>query len=103
MLKIKPGVRILGLKPELLLGIMIVERGYAIHGIKCVITSIVDGKHSRGSIHYAGYACDFRTRNIPAHMVDLVYKKLKEALGADFDFIYEQDHFHLEYQPKLSY
>ena len=103
MLKIKPGVRILGLRPELLLGVMIVSSTMQKYGVDCVITSIMDGKHSRGSFHYSGAACDFRTRNVPAHMLQIIFKKLKENLGKDFDFILERDHFHLEYQPKLPY
>jgi hypothetical protein len=101
---IKPGVRILGLRPELLLGVHIVDAIFAKHGLDCVITSVIDGKHSRASLHYTGCGIDFRTRHIKiAGVTEEIRIEAKAALGDDFDFIFEGNHFHMEYQPKNGY
>lgn len=102
-LQIKPGVRILGIKTETLLGVQVVASVYAKHGIDCVITSVIEGVHSRASIHYAGQAVDFRIRDIPPHVLSTITLDCKEALAADFDFVLEDNHYHMEFQPKVPY
>ena len=102
-LQIKPGVRIIGIKSEANLGVQIVASVFAKHGIDCVITSVVDGKHSRASIHYSGGAVDFRIRDIPPTLLSSITLEIKEALGGDFDFILEGNHYHMEWQPKEPY
>lgn len=69
-------------------------------GCKCVITSGIDGKHSAGSLHYVGLALDFRIRDVPADERERLRSKIAANLGPGFDFIIENDHYHLEYQPK---
>lgn len=100
MIRLKKGVRINGLKPELLLGIMIVKSVFDKYGFDCVLTSVVDGKHSRGSFHYSGNGADFRTRHLSLDEQADIHTECVKALGADFDFIRETNHFHLESQPK---
>jgi hypothetical protein len=101
MLKIKQGVRVLGLKPEALLGIVICSSVFNDHNLDCVLTSVVDGKHSRASKHYSGYAWDLRTRNIPTKTaVDKIFLAVKSALGADYDVVLESNHIHCEFDPK---
>lgn len=98
-MELKAGVRILGLKPETLLGMRIVESVYEEFKKSLTITSVIEGKHSRGSLHYAGYAFDCR---LPAGMTDYTnfVTGLKNALGSDFDVVLEKDHIHVEFQPK---
>lgn len=103
MLSLKNSARIIGLKPEAVLGVLIVQSVFAAHGVDCVITSGIDGRHSRGSIHYSGGAIDFRTSGIPETVLAVILADCKKALGPDFDFIREADHFHMEFQPKSSY
>ena len=101
-MKIKHDVNLTGLKPEMLLGIMVVDSVYTSAGFDCVVTSISDGKHGRSSKHYIGNAADFRTSNIPqitSHINTLV-TNLKESLGPQFDVVFEGDHIHVEYDPK---
>lgn len=69
-------------------------------GYDCVITSAIDGKHSRGSLHYVGLALDFRTNNMPSGELPRIRDKIATRLGENFDFLLEKDHFHLELQPK---
>lgn len=104
-MKIKPGVRVFGLRPELLLAVIAAETIYTQHGAEAIITSVIDGKHSKGSLHYSGCAIDLRINNLQESAIHVVHQKLIEALGVDFDVILELDkqHFHVELQPKEGY
>ncbi len=102
MLFIKPGVRITGLRPEILLAAVAAESVYREAGYVLTITAAIDGKHMAGSLHYAGSAIDIRTRDVPADKIPAILAKLKEALAGDFDVLLEGDHIHIEFQPKQS-
>lgn len=105
-MKLKAGVRLSKLSPQMVLAAMIVEEVFAAFGVPCVITSANDSKHSAASKHYSGEALDFRTKydalnGREQEMRDAV----KEALGDDFDVVIEavgteQEHLHCEYDPK---
>jgi hypothetical protein len=99
-LTIKPGVRIVGVRPELLLAIMAASEIYRDLGHKLTLTSVVDGRHSTGSRHYSGAAFDCRTRDLTAEQANQICKQLKSDLGQDFDVLLEADHIHVEYDPK---
>lgn len=58
------------------------------------VTSIRDGNHWFGSLHYIGQAFDVR----PLYNVTL--QQIKEKLGTDFDVVNEGNHWHIEYDPK---
>jgi hypothetical protein len=84
-------------------------------GVSCVITSANDGKHSPTSLHHgkAGKftdglcrALDFRTKHFTGWKAGLV-DAIKEALGENYDVILEDEgaeneHLHVEYDPKVS-
>jgi hypothetical protein len=101
MLQIKSGVKLCGLRPEMLVGILVAERILASGNVYCVITSVVDGKHGTGSLHYAGQAVDLRISEfVNPGDAGRAAVRIKAALGAEFDVVVESDHMHLEYQPK---
>jgi len=58
------------------------------------ITSIRDGNHLAGSLHYDGLAFDMED-NPKFQLIEI-----REALGPDFDVVPEKDHIHCEYDPK---
>jgi len=99
-IRLKEGVKAAGLRPEAMLAIIVALSVYQEFGYELVITSLVDGKHSRGSLHYSGAGIDTRTR----HMVDAHKKQVADEiqvrLGPDFDVVLEKDHIHIEFQPK---
>jgi len=100
MIKLKSGVKVSGLKSELLVGMIIVASAYAEYDIDCVITSGNDSTHKEHSDHYKGYAVDFRVNNIPTIEIrEAIEKKVKEALTDDYVFLFETNHFHLGYKP----
>ena len=77
---LKKGVRIVGVKPEIILGIMVVDQIYKDlgHTSGVVVTSIMDGRHSKNSRHYIGLAVDFRTHGVAD--VPSLASKIKDAL-----------------------
>lgn len=88
----------------MVLAAVVVASVYHDHNYECVITSATEGSHSIGSLHYSGEALDFRTNHIPLKVVlDQMVTDIKLALGGDFDVVLEQDHLHVEFQPKVSY
>lgn len=104
MLQLKPGVRLEKLSPQMTLATVVVHSIYARNNAICTITSANDSTHMAGSLHYAGNALDFRTKNYVASKPMLI-EAIKEALGPDFDVIFESEntdneHLHVEYQPR---
>jgi len=99
-LKIKDGVNLLGVRPETVVGMMVVDSILPSFNQELVVTSVVDGTHKRASAHASGRAFDCR-------IWDLVNKEnavatLKTALNVEFDVILEETHIHVEYDPKTT-
>jgi len=99
-MRIKPGVRIAGLRPEMILCLHICDEVYKTYGYLMTITSAVDSKHGSGSLHFVGAAVDLRTRDLSANHTSVIKTEMDEALGDDFDVVLEHNHFHIEFQPK---
>lgn len=90
-------VRLNGVQPPMLLGALIVSGVFEKFGADAIITSATDGKHSVGSLHYAGLALDFRIRHIQASKHHDLVAACKRALGPEFDVVLEGTHLHVEY------
>lgn len=105
-MKLKPGVRLSGLMPQTVLGMLVVDGIYEKHGVECVITSVNDSKHSDKSWHYRGGAFDVRTKQASLDGKEQQLRdEVKAALGEDFDVVIEavgtdNEHLHVEYDPK---
>lgn len=100
-MQLKAGVRLLGLRPELVVALIAANDVWRAQGVELVVTSCIDGVHSRSSAHYTGRALDFRIHNLPDPAKAVA--ALKAALGEDFDVILESDHVHLEIDVKSPY
>lgn len=103
-MKLKPGVKLGGLVPQMALGAMVVAEVYYGHSASCTITSANDSKHGERSLHFQGRALDFRTKDFAGDKHQLL-AELKEALGENFDVVLEalgeaNEHVHVEYDPK---
>lgn len=99
-MKLKEGVKIAGAQPELILGLMITQEIFRKNQLELTITSVLDGHHMEGSLHKAGLAADIRTRDMEPQLRSVVLSEMKVCLGRDFDVVLEDDHIHLEIQPK---
>ena len=100
MIFIKKGVRIHGIRPEVVFALVIVAQVFSTFDEDLVITSVIDGRHMRGSLHYVGAAFDVQ---LPLYNNEGARQRLAEALGAEFDVVLEDTHIHVEWQPKEPY
>lgn len=98
-MQIRSNVRLAGLCPQLVLGLIVVERLSYNEGLDFVISSVTDGLHSWKSLHYVGHAVDivFDQPVGPSFLM-----ALKKSLGSEYDVVNESSHVHIEYQPKRS-
>lgn len=100
-MKLKPGVKIHGIQPEIIIALMAAQKVYDRHGIEMVVTSCKDGKHMKNSFHAIGLAVDLRTRDMKDRaQVEQIAKEIRAALGPDFDVVVESDHLHIESDEK---
>ena len=99
-MKLKSNVRLVDLKPQCVLAILVANDVYNKFGRELVVTSIDDSVHGPASLHPSGFAFDLRTSYFRVDQIDPVEAALKAALTDDFDILYEGDHFHIEYDPK---
>lgn len=81
--------------------ISVAASAYGAHGVELVVTSLRDGRHMQGSLHYSGNAVDLRRWDIDAKQVtSQVVAQIRSQLGSDYDVILESDHIHIEFDPK---
>jgi hypothetical protein len=79
-------------------------------GQDLVVTSGLEGEHSPGSLHYYGYALDFRTRYFTEEQKFEVYLQLAEALtGGEtaidrnvWRVINHKTHIHVEWRGLIN-
>ena len=100
VMKIKPGVKVHGISPELMLGLSVCKEVYHRFGYEFVVTSLTEGDHSRHSLHYAGQAADLRTRHMAESSKEKVVYEIRKRLTEDYDVVLELTHIHIEYQPE---
>lgn len=113
-MKLKPGVRLRGTRPELCVAMMVAEDVFervchrlALGDVEFTLTSVADGTHvEKASLHYTGDAFDFRVHDLrdPIEKASM-RAEVEVALGPDFDVLLENpgtdnEHIHVEYQPK---
>jgi len=89
-------VNIIDLRPPITSQFQVIRDIFKDFHVDAVITSGVDGQHKIDSFHYKGLAIDLRTKSV----LEELTKRLKDALGKEYDVIFEGDHIHIEYDPK---
>ena len=100
-MSIKDGAEVNGLRVEMLVAWVTAEKVYSQLNVDCVLTEGTGGKHGVGSLHYVGLAIDLRTRNFLNTRIEKeVADEIRERLGSQYDVVLEDDHIHIEYQPK---
>ena len=101
-MKVKPGVSLKHLKPQMLVALTAAELIWWGRGEELVITSGSDGIHAEHSLHYLGYALDFRTHYFDPQVQEWIRDQLASALGDEYDVVLENTHMHVEYDPKAA-
>ena len=103
-MQFKPGVKLGGVCPELAFAATVIESTLSPYG-PVVVTSVLDGEHMDGSLHFRGRAMDLRAKHIAEHHRDIALAALRKNLGTEFDVLLEgrgtdNVHFHVEHDPK---
>ncbi|CAI8958993.1 hypothetical protein [Methylocaldum szegediense] len=96
---VKKGVVLHGLDAKMHTAIHKAGRIWMRHGKVLVVTSGLDGRHKKGSLHYAGLAVDLRSRYFAPSICKKVTHELQRSLGGEFQVIREKHHIHVEYDP----
>ena len=99
-MRLKNGVRAAGVRPELLLALVVTDSLFTECGKELVVTSLTEGQHSETSLHYAGAAFDFRIWEFDEAGLEDFVADLRKSLGQDYDVVIEPTHVHVEYQPR---
>jgi hypothetical protein len=113
MIRVKPGVRLGGIRPEVVFAVQVAEGVWKQNGSdEVTISGGIEGVHMRGSEHVSFLAVDLRTKDLgtsydrqPARQACL---ELQVRLGPDYDVILEaegkdNEHCHVEFDPKAPY
>lgn len=69
------------------------------------LSSMLEGEHMKGSLHFVGLAWDWSIRSRISRAVgEDIHLRLMDNLGDDFDVAYTQTKklYHVEFQPKRS-
>ena len=94
-------VNIWGLEVQMQPVLKLAEKVWKDLGYDLVVTSARDGIHSSGSLHYYGYAVDFRA-SVPwgykIFEIDQIAEGLRRGLGSDYQVIVHKSHIHVEYE-----
>lgn len=92
---IKSGVDVSGVRPEIVLAIVIARSLF--YSVR--VTSVGDVHTGRvsGSLHNVGLAVDL----VPGEhlLLERAGQRLASALGPQYDVVVESDHIHVEFQP----
>lgn len=101
MIQIANTASVFGLRPEMLIVVMVAQSAFNKAGVPAIITSAVDGRHGNGSHHYKGLALDFRTRHLPPSIgPQQIATDMRNCLGPEFQVVVEPTHIHVEYDPQ---
>lgn len=101
-MKFKSSVRIDNVTPECLFCIIRADHFFEDNKQVMFITSVTDGKHMAGSLHYSGKAFDVRYPYLYGEKRKAFIAYLKMALYPLCDVVPEKTHIHIEYQPKTK-
>lgn len=88
---------ILSLRPEIMLAIRLLDELCINYQQEFVVTWTTGGTHMKGSLHPKRRAVDFLP--LPQHE-QVITDIAKHILGPDYDIIIENDHNHVEWDPK---
>lgn len=108
-MKLKQGVSLHGVQPEIMIAMQVADRCYTEEGLEMWVTSVCDGKHGRSSKHFVGYAFD--SDGVDGRGSAASYKQLQRvadsllgSLTAEFDVVFggihHKSHIHVEFDPK---
>ena len=97
-MRFKSGIMVGGIKPEMVVALMVIEPILEQYGQECVVTAVRDGKHSKNSKHYLGYAVDLRSWVLSRdNTASNCASAIQTALGGEYFVQAESDHIHAQF------
>lgn len=109
MIVFKQGVRAHGVDGTLWHALWVAHEAFLEIGMReLVVTALRNGAHRTASLHYVGFAADIRSKSIPtAALKQSVLVRIQDALGQEYDVVLEDvstenEHIHIEFQPKAG-
>ena len=100
MIRIEKGVDICNLSPQMAVAVAVLQSAFReTLSAALTITSGRDGNH-RHVLHYVGQALDFRIHNLTTSDMDRVEGLCQGLLGEQYDVVLENDHLHVEFDPR---
>jgi hypothetical protein len=102
MFSIKEGVSLQGLQIEMREVLIQMESIFNKIDKELVITSGTEGLHSATSLHYYGYALDFRKRHLKENEKARVLAYLYENLHDNYRIIDHDTHYHIEFRGNIK-
>lgn len=102
-MKIKKGVILAGLQLPMRKALTSADVLWSNMGKELVVTSGLEGTHSAGSLHYYGYALDFRTYYFSARIKQVIADRLALRLGEKYTVVVEKTHIHVQYSNAVEY
>ncbi|WP_119628113.1 hypothetical protein [Methylocaldum marinum] len=96
---VKKGAILAGLDRRMYFALQKARRVWSRYGKLLVVTSGLDGRHKKGSLHYVGLAVDLRSRYFAPSTRRTVTRELRRNLGDEFQVIDEKHHIHVEFDP----
>lgn len=94
---IKPGVKVNGLRPEMIIVLIVAGWIWADRGQRVVLTEGTGAKHSLTSRHYIGFAVDLRTNYFSEAVANSVSRELQTALGKEYKVVLHKTHIHTQF------
>jgi hypothetical protein len=104
-MKLKENVNMAGLKLQMRKALMAANQVWSENGQELVVTSALDGEHSPSSLHYYGYALDFRTRYFDDKTLPKVIHEYSEALrylDVAYRMVVHDTHIHVEWRGTVT-
>ena len=91
-----------GLKPEITCIFSILEGESTRQGLHFIITSGIDRAHGYKSRHHSGLAIDLTWFDYKLPLAKDIGYLLARRLGPCYDVVVEDNHIHIEYDPKYK-
>lgn len=95
----KGAAKVQGLRPEILLAIIIAKEVFEQHGYECVVTGVTEPGH-KSIVHPLGCGADFRSRHLTPVAKNEVSQAIADKLSDEYDVVPESDHIHVEFDPR---
>jgi hypothetical protein len=94
-----------GVRPEIVLALIIAAPLFAEYKQDCIITSLTDGAHTRTTLHHNGLAVDLRSHQLSRDDKVGLLEDLRDLLPPYYEVYLEDlggkdEHFHIEYDYK---